>query len=63
MLLTAVGMVVAVLCNPLRVLRQVWPYVTVLVCFAAFVVWNGGVVLGESRAGRSAVGTKAAEGC
>ncbi|RDA85911.1 hypothetical protein CP532_2722 [Ophiocordyceps camponoti-leonardi (nom. inval.)] len=36
---------IAALCNPVRVLRQIWPYVTVLGAFAAFIVWNGGVVL------------------
>lgn len=38
---------VATLCNPLRVLRQVWPHVSVLALFAGFVAWNGGVVLGD----------------
>ncbi|KAH7312421.1 DIE2/ALG10 family-domain-containing protein [Stachybotrys elegans] len=33
--------------NPLRVARQIWPYIAVLLCFGAFVVWNGGVVLGD----------------
>ncbi|KAF4995818.1 hypothetical protein FGRMN_4880 [Fusarium graminum] len=30
-----------------RVIRQIWPYVTVVVSFGAFVAWNGGVVLGD----------------
>lgn len=51
MLLTAVSLVIAAVSNPLRVLRRVWPYVAVLVSFAAFVACNGGVVLGEPRAG------------
>ncbi|RCI10482.1 hypothetical protein L249_4457 [Ophiocordyceps polyrhachis-furcata BCC 54312] len=46
-LLMAFSFGVAALCNPVRVLRQIWPYVTVLGAFAAFVVWNGGVVLGD----------------
>lgn len=33
----------------LRLVRLVMPYVTLLGLFGAFVVWNGGVVLGESR--------------
>lgn len=46
MLFTALSLGVAVLCNPVRVIRQIWPYVAVLGLFGAFVVWNGGVVLG-----------------
>ncbi|KAJ4294918.1 glucosyltransferase [Collariella sp. IMI 366227] len=37
----------ATICNPLKVLRQVWPHITVLALFASFVAWNGGVVLGD----------------
>lgn len=47
-LLCLASIAVAVICNPARVLRQVWPHVTVLILFAAFVAWNGGVVLGKS---------------
>ncbi|UNI13274.1 glucosyltransferase [Purpureocillium takamizusanense] len=47
MLYTAISLVIAALCNPLRIMRQVWPYVMVLVVFAVFVAWNGGVVLGD----------------
>ncbi|PNP55526.1 hypothetical protein THARTR1_04356 [Trichoderma harzianum] len=47
MLFTAVSLVVAALCNPIRVARQIWPYVTVLAAFAGFVAWNGSVVLGD----------------
>ncbi|PHH49383.1 Dol-P-Glc:Glc(2)Man(9)GlcNAc(2)-PP-Dol alpha-1,2-glucosyltransferase [Ceratocystis fimbriata CBS 114723] len=38
---------VAVLCNPLRVLRRVWPHITIMALFGGFVAWNGGVVLGD----------------
>ncbi|KAL1896957.1 glucosyltransferase [Ceratocystis pirilliformis] len=38
---------VAALCNPLRVLRQVWPHITIMALFGGFVAWNGGVVLGD----------------
>ncbi|KAK4238679.1 hypothetical protein C8A03DRAFT_43604 [Achaetomium macrosporum] len=38
---------VTALCNPVKVLRQVWPHTTVLGLFACFVAWNGGVVLGD----------------
>ncbi|KAK1783008.1 DIE2/ALG10 family-domain-containing protein [Copromyces sp. CBS 386.78] len=38
---------IAALCNPLRVLRQVWPHITIMGLFVAFVAWNGGVVLGD----------------
>ncbi|KAK0761384.1 hypothetical protein N5P37_006334 [Trichoderma harzianum] len=47
MLFTAVSLIIAALCNPIRVARQIWPYVTVLAAFAGFVAWNGGVVLGD----------------
>ncbi|KAM0265183.1 hypothetical protein ACHAQJ_000336 [Trichoderma viride] len=47
MLFTAVSLIVAALCNPIRVVRQIWPYVTILIAFAGFVAWNGGVVLGD----------------
>lgn len=47
MLFTAVSLIVAALCNPIRIIRQIWPYVTVLAAFAGFVAWNGGVVLGD----------------
>lgn len=39
---------IAAICNPLRVLRQVWPHITVMGLFAGFVAWNEGVVLGLS---------------
>ncbi|KAK3338050.1 DIE2/ALG10 family-domain-containing protein [Neurospora tetraspora] len=38
---------IAALCNPLKVLRQVWPHITIMGLFAGFVAWNGGVVLGD----------------
>ncbi|KAF4339438.1 alpha-1 2 glucosyltransferase ALG10 [Fusarium beomiforme] len=38
---------IAAICNPLRVIRQIWPYVAVLVSFGGFVAWNSGVVLGD----------------
>lgn len=40
---------VTALCNPAKVLRQIWPHIAVLVLFGGFVAWNGGVVLGKSR--------------
>jgi alpha-1,2-glucosyltransferase len=33
--------------HPKRVAARLWPYVALLVSFAGFVFWNGGVVLGE----------------
>ncbi|KAK1241207.1 hypothetical protein MKX08_001181 [Trichoderma sp. CBMAI-0020] len=47
MLFTAVSLIVAALCNPLRLIKQIWPYIAVLAAFAGFVAWNGGVVLGD----------------
>lgn len=47
MLFTAVSLIIAALCNPIRVIRQIWPYVAIVGAFAGFVAWNGGVVLGD----------------
>ncbi|KAK1836879.1 glycosyltransferase [Podospora conica] len=38
---------IAALCNPLLVLKQIRPHLTILFLFASFVAWNGGVVLGD----------------
>ncbi|CAG9980472.1 unnamed protein product [Clonostachys byssicola] len=46
-LFSVLSILIAAVCNPVRVLRQVWPYITVLLSFVAFVIWNGGVVLGD----------------
>ena len=45
--LALLSVAVAAACNPLVVLRRAWPYMAVLGGFAQFVVWNGGVVLGD----------------
>ncbi|AEO70709.1 glycosyltransferase family 59 protein [Thermothielavioides terrestris NRRL 8126] len=45
--LCALSIGVSALCNPVRVLRQIWPHMAVLAMFAGFVAWNGGVVLGD----------------
>ncbi|KAK3985652.1 DIE2/ALG10 family-domain-containing protein [Cladorrhinum sp. PSN332] len=37
----------AALFNPLKLLRQIWPHLTVLALFIGFVAYNGGVVLGD----------------
>ncbi|KAL6923609.1 hypothetical protein ACHAP8_001349 [Fusarium lateritium] len=47
MLFCILSLGIAALCNPLRVIRQIWPYVSALLLFGAFVAWNGGVVLGD----------------
>ncbi|TQW00477.1 glucosyltransferase [Cordyceps javanica] len=47
MIFTALSIGIAVICNPLQVLRQVWPYIVVLASFVSFVQWNGSVVLGD----------------
>ncbi|OHX00502.1 alpha-glucosyltransferase alg10 [Colletotrichum incanum] len=44
---SAVSIGIAVLANPLRVLKKVYPHITVMALFAGFVAWNGGVVLGD----------------
>ncbi|OLN98044.1 Dol-P-Glc:Glc(2)Man(9)GlcNAc(2)-PP-Dol alpha-1,2-glucosyltransferase [Colletotrichum chlorophyti] len=33
---------IAALANPVRVLKKIWPYITVMALFAGFVAWNGG---------------------
>lgn len=38
---------IAIVCNPIRVAKQVWPHVVVMGLFVAFVLWNGSVVLGD----------------
>lgn len=43
----ALSIAIAVICNPFRVLRQIWAHVLTMVLFAGFVLWNGGVVLGK----------------
>ncbi|KAG6031186.1 hypothetical protein E4U41_007660 [Claviceps citrina] len=47
MLFTVISFGIAALCNPVRVMRQIWPYLSILVVFSGFVAWNGGVVLGD----------------
>lgn len=44
----ALSLAVAVGCNPLRVLKQIWAHIVVMGLFAVFVFWNGSVVLGTS---------------
>jgi alpha-1,2-glucosyltransferase len=41
------SLIVAALRKPLIVLKVAIPYLTLLVLFAGFVVWNGSVVLGK----------------
>lgn len=38
---------IAAICNPVRVWRQMWPYIIVMAMFVLFVGWNGSVVLGD----------------
>lgn len=47
MLLTIISFGIAALHNPVRVIRQIWSYISVLIAFVGFVAWNGGVVLGK----------------
>jgi hypothetical protein len=41
------SIVVATLMHMRMVIIRVWPYIALLASFAAFVLWNSGVVLGE----------------
>ncbi|CAK7211710.1 glucosyltransferase [Sporothrix curviconia] len=45
--LSLLSVAVAAVSNPLVMLQRAWPYAAVLGGFAQFVVWNGGVVLGD----------------
>ncbi len=45
--LTLLSIGIAAVWNPVKVLKQTWPHVSILVLFAVFVAWNGGVVLGK----------------
>lgn len=47
-LLCLLSIAIAAVCNPVKVVRQIWPHITILGLFAGFVAWNGGVVLGKS---------------
>jgi alpha-1,2-glucosyltransferase len=37
----------ATISHPIRAATRLWPYIALLISFAGFVLWNGGVVLGE----------------
>jgi alpha-1,2-glucosyltransferase len=45
-ILCAVSIAIAALYHPIVLLSKLWPYISLLVSFGAFVLWNGGVVLG-----------------
>ena len=47
-ILCACSITIAVLYHPIIILSRLWPYLSLLVTFGAFVLWNGGVVLGMS---------------
>ncbi|TVY88273.1 Dol-P-Glc:Glc(2)Man(9)GlcNAc(2)-PP-Dol alpha-1,2-glucosyltransferase, partial [Lachnellula willkommii] len=38
---------VAIISKPALILTRLWPYIALLISFAVFVFWNGGVVLGD----------------
>ncbi|KAH6673956.1 DIE2/ALG10 family-domain-containing protein [Plectosphaerella plurivora] len=40
---------IGVICKPSTVIRQIWPYMATLGLFVSFVIWNGGVVLGDKN--------------
>lgn len=44
--LCVLSLAIAVVGNPLRVLKQIWAHILVMALFAGFVLWNGSVVLG-----------------
>lgn len=45
--LSLVSVAVAAASNPFVIVQRAWPYAAVVMGFAQFVVWNGGVVLGD----------------
>ncbi|KAI8236261.1 Dol-P-Glc:Glc(2)Man(9)GlcNAc(2)-PP-Dol alpha-1,2-glucosyltransferase [Colletotrichum sp. SAR 10_99] len=47
LVVSALSIGVAAIFNPFRVLKKVWPHITIMGLFAGFVAWNGGVVLGD----------------
>ncbi|KPM45384.1 Dol-P-Glc:Glc(2)Man(9)GlcNAc(2)-PP-Dol alpha-1,2-glucosyltransferase [Neonectria ditissima] len=47
MLFCVLSLGIAALCNPIHLIRQIWPYIAVIASFGSFVFWNGGVVLGD----------------
>lgn len=49
MLFTVASVGIAAICNPFRIIRQIWPYLVVLASFVGFVAWNGSVVLGKGH--------------
>ncbi|KAK0121437.1 glucosyltransferase [Cadophora gregata] len=46
-ILCAVSVAVAAVFHPLLLVTRLWPYIGLLLSFVAFVIWNGGVVLGD----------------
>ncbi|KAH7391557.1 alpha-1,2 glucosyltransferase-like protein alg10 [Cadophora sp. MPI-SDFR-AT-0126] len=45
--LCAVSIAVAAVFHPLLLVTRLWPYIGLLFSFVGFVIWNGGVVLGD----------------
>ncbi|KAF4629231.1 hypothetical protein G7Y89_g8921 [Cudoniella acicularis] len=48
-ILTALSLAIAILYHPLLTLTRLWPYISLLLSFSAFVFWNGGVVLAKTK--------------
>ncbi|KAG4432984.1 hypothetical protein IFR05_011528 [Cadophora sp. M221] len=46
-ILCTISIVVAAIFRPLLLFTRIWPYIALLASFVGFVVWNGGVVLGD----------------
>ncbi|KAI1763334.1 glycosyltransferase family 59 protein [Hypoxylon sp. FL1150] len=47
LLLCVVSIGIAAICNVVTVLNRIWPHLITLGSFVGFVIWNGGVVLGD----------------
>lgn len=46
-ILALLSLVISALINPILLITRLWPYISLLATFAVFVIWNGGVVLGD----------------
>jgi alpha-1,2-glucosyltransferase len=46
--LCVISVAIAIISKPTLIITRLWPYIVLLISFANFVFWNGGVVLGTS---------------
>ena len=46
-IIALLSLAISALTNPILLIARLWPYISLLITFTIFVVWNGGVVLGD----------------